>query len=254
MEYYGGETSKFGGAAGTLRVRFHADRVKRLMRIVERSGAALYDIGCGDGAFLDSARRCGFLVRGCEPERVPRQQAAARLGCSIDAEMFSADTSEQWDVVTAWQVIEHVPDPRAFVRAIKKGLKQGGIFAVSTVNIDSWQARVFGSDWLHLDPPRHVWCGGLHGLERLLREEGFLIKARRWNWTEFGPVGFVDSTLNSLGFERDILVHKLKTSFDGPFDGVFWAAAMLTPGAVLLAACEAAVGRPSTFELYASPV
>ena len=250
-EYYGGESAKFGGPAGSLRKRFHFGRAKHLTRFSEARAARLYDIGCGDGAFLEAARQLGFtVISGCEPEQVPRQQAASRLGCSIDAEMFAADAKAQWDVVSAWQVIEHVSDPRGFVRNIKRGLKPGGILALSTVNADSVQARVFGADWLHLDPPRHLWCGSLDSLEGLLREEGFVVEARRWNWLEFGPVGFVDSALNRLGFPRDALVHKLKVGFGGAFDPVFWTAAVLTPPAIVLAAAEAALGRPSTFELY----
>ncbi len=214
--------------------------------------AKVYDVGCGDGAFLESALKQGFYARGCEPEQVPRRQAEMRLGCAIDAEMFASGTTHQWDVVTAWQVIEHVPDPRGFVRLVRSRLVPGGLFGVSTVNIDSLQAKIFGANWLHLDPPRHLWCGSLKAVEHLLREEGFTILSRRWNWPEFGPVGFVDSMLNRLGFERDVLVRKLKTGFAGPLDPVFWAASALTPPAAVLAAFEAFLGKPSTFELYAS--
>ena len=249
-DYYGTESAKFGGPAGALRTHFHSGRSKRLRRMCSESGAKLYDIGCGDGTFLESARQCGFAIRGCEPEQFPRQQAAKRLGCSIDEEIFEAETSNQWDVVSAWQVIEHVPDPRGFVRAIKKGLKPGGVLAVSTVNIDSVQARLFGANWQHLDPPRHLWCGSLGSVERLLSEEGFVVESRRWNWPEFGPVGFVDSAMNAMGFERDTLVHKLKVGFGGAFDPVFWTAAVLTPPAIMLAAAEAMWGKPATFELY----
>lgn len=249
-DYYGGESAKFGGPAGALRSRFHAGRANRLRGICGQNGLSLYDIGCGDGAFLQAARERGFVVRGCEPEQVPRKQAAERLGENIDCEMFADAGSKGWDVITAWQVIEHVSDPRGFVRSIKANLKPGGILALSTVNIDSLQAEIFRANWLHLDPPRHLWCGSLEGLERLLSEEGFVVESRRWNWPEFGPVGFVDSAMNAVGFARDALVHKLKVGFNGFFDPVFWAASVLTPPAIVLAAAEAALGKPSTFEVY----
>lgn len=250
-EYYGSPSAKFRGAAGGARTFFHSARAKKVGRLKADAQSALYDIGCGDGAFLDEIRRrSGMAIGGFEPEAVPRAQASARLGCHVDEQLFAGDDVDFWDVVTAWQVIEHVADPRALVRAVKKRLKPDGLFALSTVNVDSLQARLFGPEWLHLDPPRHLWCGSLNALENLLSEEGFVVESRCWRWLEFGPVGVVDSALNIAGFPRNELVRKLKAGFSGALDPVLWGAALLTPPAIAFAAVEAMAGRPATFELY----
>jgi hypothetical protein len=69
---------------------------------------------------------------------------------------------------------------------------------------------------------------------------------------EFGPVGYVDSFFNLFDVERDRLLCRLKTGFHGWSDRMLWfAAAALTPPAILLSVAETVAGRSATFELYA---
>jgi SAM-dependent methyltransferase len=248
-EYFGGDTAKFTGPAGWARTHFHRGRAVRIRRMLS-GGGSLYDIGCGDGLFLAEAKALGFAVAGCEPEEKPRLQAEQRAGAAVSKEMFVPPSGSAFDAITCWQVIEHVDNPSLLFRKARSRLKPGGIFAVSTVNVGSWQARLFKQAWLHADPPRHLWCGTMNGVEQLLQNEGFVVESRRSNWTEFGPVGWVSSSLNALGCDRDILVQKLKSGFRGFADPNFWASAFLSPAGTVLAGIEAAVGCPATFELY----
>jgi SAM-dependent methyltransferase len=181
-----------------------------------------------------------------------REQAEKKLGCKIDELAFATAPVEGVDVVTAWQVIEHVERPGDLFDEVHTNLKPGGLFAVSTVNLDSWQARLFGTNWLHLDPPRHLWVAGRTRVEDLLIRHGFTIVARRWNHLEFGPVGYVDSLVNLFDSRRDRVLKGLKTGFHGPADRIAWlAGALLTAPAILASAIESAAGCPATFELYA---
>jgi SAM-dependent methyltransferase len=181
-----------------------------------------------------------------------REQARRKLGCEIDKELFTSSPENGFDVVTAWQVIEHVEKPGELFEAVHKNLKPGGIFAVSTVNLDSWQARLFGSNWLHLDPPRHLWIGRRKEVENLLEKHGFKIISRRWNHLEFGPVGWIDSFINLFDTRRDRLLKCLKLGFPGVANKITWVmAALLTPPSLVLSALESLINRPATFELYA---
>ena len=248
-EYFGGDAAKFTGLAGWARTHFHRGRAVRIQRMLSGS-RSLYDIGCGDGLFLAEAKALGFAVAGCEPEEKPRLQAEQRAGAPVSKEMFAPSAGSAYDAITCWQVIEHVSDPSDLIRQVRAHLRPNGIFALSTVNVDSWQSKLFRSCWLHLDPPRHPWCGSMQRLEKLLENEGFVVERRRSNWTEFGPVGWVCSFMNALGLPRDILLHSLKCGFRGPLDPVFLLGAALTPIGVILAALETLAGRPATFELY----
>jgi SAM-dependent methyltransferase len=252
-DYYGSETAKFSGAAGRARRFWHARRAKRLRaRFATVANPIIYDIGCGDGEFLAACRDRGFRVRGCEPVARPRHQAAQRLECVIDEEAFAGDGDARYDVITAWQVIEHVADPAALLKAAREHLTPDGILAVSTVNLNSIQASLFGSHWLHLDPPRHVWVAPRRAVEFLLERCGFEVVSRAWNHLEFGPIGYVDSAINLVDNRRDRLLDCLKNGFHGAGHKCLWlVAAMLTPLGIALSAAETAMGRSATFELYA---
>jgi SAM-dependent methyltransferase len=251
-DYFGNNEEKFPGAAGGIRRHWHEKRSAYLRSVVGPDARSLYDIGCGDGLFLKSASEEGFSILGLEPIDKAREQAEKKLGCKIDRQTFASSPAEGFDVITAWQVIEHVERPGELFDLVHKNLKTGGIFAVSTVNLDSWQARLFGTNWLHLDPPRHLWAAGRTRVEDLLIRHGFTIVARRWNHLEFGPVGYVDSIVNTVDCRRDRILKGLKTGFSGPADRIAWlAGALLTAPSLVASGLEAAAGYPSTFELYA---
>ena len=251
-EYFGGENKKkFGGIAGTARKYWHERRARTVRSLGKGAGCRLYDVGCGDGLFLEACRTLGFEVGGCEPMDKAREQAECHLRCSIHQAAFDK-TSAPYDIVTTWQVIEHMDNPIAYFRLVRENLVPGGVFAVSTVNMESWQALIFGSKWLHLDPPRHLWLPKRKELEKTLIKEGFTIMERRWSFMEFGPIGYADSVINLVDPKRDRLLKCLKTGFPGIRNKLVWMlAALLTPFAILLAAGEALFARPSTFEIYA---
>ena len=64
---------------------------------------------------------------------------------------------EGFDVITCFDVFEHLYEPRRVVAKIREWLKPGGIFYVLVPNIDSAEARVFGSYWHGLEMPRHLF-------------------------------------------------------------------------------------------------
>lgn len=253
-EYFGtDETRKFTGLAGRVRLYWHTKRARFIGNLQSSRGGSVYDIGCGDGLFLEACQRYGLEVHGCEPVDKPRLQAEINLGVPIDASPFGESaTPATYDIITAWQVIEHVSEPAALLSKAFRHLNDDGLLGVSTVNRDSWQAKIFGPLWLHLDPPRHLWVGNRHAVEQLLQSCGFRVEHRVWNHMEFGPVGFIDSFFNTFDTQRDRLLKCLKRGFRGYADRALWLATVcLLPVAALASAIEATLGRPATFELYA---
>jgi SAM-dependent methyltransferase len=250
-EYYGQGDAKFLGFTGKLRRRWHRSRAARIASFWAKEGKKLYDIGCGDGVFLEETQMLGFDVHGSEPYQRARMQAQAKTGCPIDNESFTETPDDSIDIVTCWQVIEHIENPREFLDLVKKKLRPGGLFAVSTVNLSSFQAVFFGMNWLHLDPPRHLWVAHRSDVEKILLEHGFEIEKRVWNQMEFGPVGFVDSIYNVIDKKRDRILEGLKNGFHSFGDRIAWVfGAMTTPLAILLTILETMAGRSATYELY----
>ena len=251
-DYYGGPAAKFSGWAQHLRTRFHRARARLVRKGLPRKNGKVYDVGCGDGLFLEEAARLGLKVAGFEPESTPRGQAERRIGQRLDRQLFASLKAEKASAITCWQVIEHLDDPPAFLRACRKHLADDGLLTLSTVNLDSLQAKCFGGRWLHLDPPRHLWIGTLRRVIQLVREAGFRVEKVRYNNLEFGPVGWVDSLFNLVDTKRDRLLTCLKQGCREPQDWfVYLTAAGLTPAAFVLSMLEAGLHHPATFEVYA---
>ena len=251
-DYYGGPVAKFSGWAQKLRTRFHRGRARWVRTMLPKKSGQIYDVGCGDGLFLEEAARLGLRIAGFEPESVPRSQAERRLGHSLDPRLFASLKSKKASAITCWQVIEHLQDPPAFLRTCRQHLTKGGLLTISTVNLDSLQAKCFGGHWLHLDPPRHLWIGTLGRVVRLVQDSGFRVEKVRYNCLEFGPVGWIDSLINLVDTKRDRLLACLKQGCREPGDWLAYTlSAVLTPAAFGLALIEGALNLPATFEIYA---
>ena len=252
LDYYGRPTAKFSGWAQSLRARFHRERARLVRKELNRKNERVYDVGCGDGLFLEEASRLGFRVAGFEPESTPRGQAEKRLDKKVDQKLFASLKSEKASAITCWQVIEHLDNPASFLRACRQHLVHGGLLTLSTVNRDSLQAKCFGGNWLHLDPPRHLWIGTLQRVTQLVREAGFRVEKVRYRSLEFGPVGWVDSFFNLADRKRDRLLTTLKQGCHEPRDWIVYLLSFaLAPVASLLSLLEAGLNHPATFEIYA---
>lgn len=251
-EYYGESSAKFSGWAQRLRARFHHERARLVARWLSQKSGMIYDVGCGDGLFLQEIARLGKKVAGFEPETVPRKQAENRLRKPIDQTLFHSLAKRKAAGITCWQVIEHLKDPQGFLQTCRQNLEEGGLLALSTVNSGSIQANFFGVKWLHLDPPRHLWVSTMENVAQMVQSAGFQVIQVRYNPLEFGPIGWVDSLFNLADPQRDRLLSVLKQGCHHPKDRLaWWCAGLLTPLAIVLCLVEAGFHRPATFEIYA---
>jgi len=156
------------------RLETFADSLE-LVRRYRRSGRLL-DVGCHVGTFLTLAEAAGFEVAGVEPSRWGSEIARGRIagpvhcGAVEDAPLPEGG----YDVITLWDVIEHLPDPALDIRAIHAALRPGGVFAVSTMDVDSLFARVAGRRWPWY-MQMHLVYFSRQTLCEMLRREGFQI-------------------------------------------------------------------------------
>lgn len=100
----------------------------------------LLDMGCGHGHFLNSARKQGFSVLGIEPAEVPARYAEEVFQLRVmQDEVARIDLEpESFDVITMWDVIEHMSDPQRVLRHCSRWLKPGGILALRFPS-STWQ-------------------------------------------------------------------------------------------------------------------
>lgn len=118
----------------------------------------LLEVGAAYGQFLDAARRRGYEVTGVELSRPAAGNARSELGLDVrQGELESVDLPGGYDVICAWDTIEHVADPVSFVRRVADLLSGDGVVAFSTPYFSSVPARLFKTRWWNLKPAEHIW-------------------------------------------------------------------------------------------------
>ena len=116
--------------------------------IPDRNGHRLLDVGAHIGVFVEVAQKRGWNAWGLEPSRWAVQEGRKHGLNMIQGTLRDAELdSESFDVVTMWDVIEHLADPMAEIREVTRILKPGGIFCAHTMNVNSLFARLMGKRW-----------------------------------------------------------------------------------------------------------
>ncbi len=134
----------------------------------------LLDAGCGPGFFVRAAREAGFDAAGVEVSQYAVDFARRELGADVRQGTVSANDLPPgpFDVVTLWDVIEHLPDPLAALRAATRVLRPGGLIVLSTGDYASLAARLSGSHWHLFNLPEHLWFFTPASLRQLLDRAG----------------------------------------------------------------------------------
>ena len=138
----------------------------------------LMDIGCATGEFLRTARENNWRVSGIE--MVAEAAQVARDEHGLDVSVGAAEDllteAAGFDVITLWDVLEHLANPRAVLEKCQTALRPGGFLILAIPNLDSYERYLFGSAWLGWEVPRHLYFFTPQTLERLLDDTGFALR------------------------------------------------------------------------------
>lgn len=134
----------------------------------------LLDIGCGAGNLLLAAQKNGWEAQGLDVS-LQAVEHVRELGFEVfHGELRNAQLpAEHFDVITAAELLEHLPDPRAELREIARLLRPGGLFWTTTPHARGLAARVLGLKWRCITPPEHLQLFSVNGLTSLMFEVGF---------------------------------------------------------------------------------
>ncbi len=231
---HGGGFLRRAVAAAEYRL-FFAPQYRVQVRAVTRAcgtagaGRTLLDIGCGHGLRLVEFRRLGFAVHGLDlqPEAVEylRTELKVPAECGDVTALPRLYAPASFDVVTAFHLIEHVPDVEQLFADVAALLKPGGTFVAATPLVDAPQVRFFGASWAGVtEAPRHVALASREGLRRACARAGF-----------GAATFFPDSALGCAGVVGLSVVSgsSVTRAYSGPLRGLL---ARLAGGAVTLAA------------------
>ena len=153
------------------------------------------DVGCAAGYFLRVMQEEGWQVTGLEPSDTIRRTAEERLGAeNVRAGLLGQVElpPQSFDLITMWDVIEHIPDVVAAVRAVGRLLAPGGKFLIETQDVRSLAARVLGKRWQHYKHAEHIYHFHAGTLADALGRAGFrVLENRPWLGGKYVSLGFV---------------------------------------------------------------
>lgn len=132
------------------------------------------DVGCGRGDLASYLASRGWQMVGVEPSE-QAAAAARREGVTVLTGVLATVEieKESFGAAVFQQSLEHTEEPLEDLRRTWAALAPGGILSVAVPNFGGRQARHFGTNWYHLDVPRHRTHFTPAGLEALLERVGF---------------------------------------------------------------------------------
>ncbi len=138
------------------RVKSFEKTLKRVQDFLPDPPAKVLDIGCAGGAFVEAAGNLGFASEGVEPA-VDLVNSAKQRGLMVregTAETIRATSEKLFDIVSLWDVIEHVLDPEITLDAAIRLLATDGVLIINIPDIGTPLARMAGK--------KNWWISSVH--------------------------------------------------------------------------------------------
>jgi len=135
----------------------------------------MLEVGCGLGNFLFEAQQMGFEVQGIDvsPSAVASANETLGTACVRSGHLDQAGFDEaSFDIIVLADVIEHVRDPKAFLKHVRTLIKPGGALFVAVPSLDSLSARLMGRHWMEYKR-EHLFYFNRQTIQRLITDCGF---------------------------------------------------------------------------------
>lgn len=267
VQYYDRAFYGAGAFTSSLSERVYRQSFDARRSQIERyqtGPGSLLDVGCGDGRFVRYYANRGWDAVGFDFS--PSAQAMAHqtnpnvriLGGHLHDHHLPAAS---FDVITLWQVLEHIRDPVSLLRSLRQLLKPGGLLVAAVPNIESFQSRLAGSRWFGLDVPRHLTHFSPRTLRRTLETAGLRVHRINHFSFRYAPYGMFYSLLDRLFTRHDFMSDLAKRTLPadlGPAELVYNLAVLAvgSPIAAGLAVLDTflspLVARGGFIEIYAT--
>jgi 2-polyprenyl-3-methyl-5-hydroxy-6-metoxy-1,4-benzoquinol methylase len=172
---------------------------------------SLLDFGCGTGDFLKHCHEHGYTIAGVEPSEIAVAIATENTGQKIFRSL--PEINSRVSIITAWHVIEHIPDLNETIKSLTATLEKNGTIFIAVPNRESYDALTYREFWAGYDVPRHLWHFSKANMIELLDHSGLqVIKilpmkldafyvsmlSEKYIREKFSPGGLVRSLTNAL--------------------------------------------------------
>ena len=226
-------------------------RILKKIQSLKSPKGTLLDFGCGKGKFGSMAKSKGWQVK-CVETAIERADYAKNIyGLVVDTNYYKTGKifDEDFDVITLFHVLEHLPNPKILLNElIKHNLAKDGLVVIEVPNFKSLQSRIAGRRWMHLDIPRHISHFTAEKLDELGRELNCKTVKTTYFSFHLGVLGMTDSFLKLFGYRKNIIYElKNKRKF-----GLLICIALLMPFSLIFEICASATGRGGIIRKYFS--
>jgi len=160
------------------------ERALVLKSFVSNPKPRLLDIGCALGNFLLMAEKIGFQGEGLELNKLyvdyAKQHRSVTIRQQLLEDMHYPDNA--FDVVTLWDVLEHLPKPLDTLKDVARVVSPGGIIGITTINHSCVNEKILKDRWRYYMPPDHLCSFTPEILESILNRCGFTIVKLRHHY------------------------------------------------------------------------
>lgn len=136
----------------------------------------ILDIGCGTGEFLRIFKDAKWNTFGIEPDQDARRKAIENHELNVKEEAsISSLRDEEFDVISMWHVLEHVPRLNERIEDLKRLVKPNGMIVIAVPNLSSLDAKIYKEHWAAYDLPRHLYHFSPSDIETLFKNHGLKV-------------------------------------------------------------------------------
>lgn len=154
-----------------VKIQRHKLRFKFIQKFIKKG--KLFDLGAGWGHFMLAGQELGYDVFGVEISEQPYQYCVNDLKLPVaHMDFFEMDESKKFDIITMWDVLEHIDKADEFLAKCAKLTQTGGYLVLQVPQIDSYLSRRHADNWkmMGLD---HVNYFGKKTITRILEKHGY---------------------------------------------------------------------------------
>lgn len=172
--------------------------VKKIKKV--KPQGKLLDVGCYSGIFLQAAEGVGYEVFGIDASgralALAAQKVKGNLRIGLVENILLEFPDKYFDIITLFDVLEHLRDPRKILSLINQKLKDDGLLVFSTPDFSSPISKLQGKNW-HALLPQHLFYFSFKNLKMLLEGNGFEV-FKKGNNSRYFSLGYLVRQLTGV--------------------------------------------------------